>query len=132
MLMRLLRSHLQPYRKQIVLVTFLQLVQTVAALYLPRLNASIVDNGIARKDHPYIWRTGALMLVVTVAVLKLKALALILPVPERVHVGTLAGAAVTPTLGVQTPEEPPAERSRVSPLPVSMPKLVMLVVGSAD
>jgi ATP-binding cassette, subfamily B, multidrug efflux pump len=64
-LTRLLRTHLRPYRKLIAIVMVLQLVQTIAALFLPRLNASIVDNGIAKKDQPFIWRTGGLMLGVT-------------------------------------------------------------------
>jgi ATP-binding cassette, subfamily B, multidrug efflux pump len=66
MLTRLLQTHLRPYRKLIAIVMVLQLVQTMAALFLPRLNASIVDNGIAKKDQPFIWRTGGLMLGVTV------------------------------------------------------------------
>jgi ATP-binding cassette, subfamily B, multidrug efflux pump len=64
-LTRLLQTHLRPYRKLIAIVMVLQLVQTIAALFLPRLNASIVDNGIAKKDQPFIWRTGGLMLGVT-------------------------------------------------------------------
>src|SRR5262245_31979206 len=44
----------------------LQLVQTSATLYLPSLNAHIIDKGIARNDHAYIWRTGLLMLGVTI------------------------------------------------------------------
>jgi ATP-binding cassette, subfamily B, multidrug efflux pump len=46
-------------------VVVLQLVQTIAALFLPRLNASIVDNGIAKNDQPFIWRTGGVMIAVT-------------------------------------------------------------------
>jgi ATP-binding cassette, subfamily B, multidrug efflux pump len=65
MLIRLLRLHLRPYRKPIFLLIGLQFIQSIAALYLPRLNARIVDLGIARNDHPYIWRSGALMLAVT-------------------------------------------------------------------
>ena len=42
-----------------------QLLQTIAALYLPTLNASIIDQGIATGDNAYIWRTGAIMLGVT-------------------------------------------------------------------
>lgn len=44
----------------------LQLVQTIAALYLPRLNARIIDKGVARDDHGVIWRTGGVMLAVSV------------------------------------------------------------------
>ena len=65
MLIRLLRSHLGAYRGLLTLVVLLQLVQTIATLYLPSLNADIIDKGIARDDQAYIWRTGLLMLGVT-------------------------------------------------------------------
>lgn len=66
MLIRLLRSHLREYRGALAAVVALQLVQTSATLYLPSLNAHIIDRGIARNDHAYIWRTGLVMLGVTV------------------------------------------------------------------
>ena len=65
MLIPLLRRHLRPFRPALVAVVLLQLVQTVASLYLPSLNAHIIDRGIARNDQGYIWRTGLLMLGVT-------------------------------------------------------------------
>ena len=65
MLITLLRRQLRAYRPVLVVVVLLQLVQTVATLYLPSLNASIIDRGIALDDRPYIWRTGALMLGVS-------------------------------------------------------------------
>ena len=67
MLIRLLRTHLGRYRWALTAVMGLQLVQTVATLYLPTLNADIIDNGIARDDRSYIWRTGLLMLAITLA-----------------------------------------------------------------
>ena len=65
MLIRLLRTHLSKYRRVLVAVVALQFVQTAAALYLPTLNADIIDKGVVTGDNAYIWRTGALMLVVT-------------------------------------------------------------------
>jgi ATP-binding cassette subfamily B multidrug efflux pump len=65
MLTRLLISHLRPYRRMLALVVVLQSVQALAALYLPRLNARIIDKGIATGDTGYIWRTGSFMLIVT-------------------------------------------------------------------
>ncbi len=62
MLIRLLKRHLSPYVGPLVAVGVLQFVQTLAALLLPRLNASIIDNGILKKNQPYIWRLGAIML----------------------------------------------------------------------
>jgi ATP-binding cassette subfamily B protein len=64
-LVPLLRRHLGPYRNQIAVVVVFQLVQSIANLYLPGLNAEIIDRGIVTGDIPYIWRTGGIMLAVT-------------------------------------------------------------------
>jgi ATP-binding cassette subfamily B protein len=65
MLIRLLRTFLRPYRRAITAVAVLQLVQTLATLYLPTLNADIIDNGVITGDTHYILRTGGIMLVVS-------------------------------------------------------------------
>ncbi|QJY48276.1 ABC transporter ATP-binding protein [Pseudonocardia broussonetiae] len=65
MLIRLLREYLRPYRRPLVAVVVLQFVGTMAALYLPSLNAAIIDQGIARGDTGYIVTTGGWMLLVT-------------------------------------------------------------------
>ena len=61
----LLRQYLRPYARQISIVMALLLVQAIANLYLPSLNADIINNGIAKGDTDYIIRTGGFMLVVT-------------------------------------------------------------------
>ncbi|SPF06238.1 putative multidrug export ATP-binding/permease protein [Streptomyces sp. MA5143a] len=61
-LIRLLRSHLRPYKKPIALLVLLQFVQTCATLYLPTLNADIIDNGVVEGDTGYILAFGALMI----------------------------------------------------------------------
>jgi ATP-binding cassette, subfamily B, multidrug efflux pump len=66
-LIRLFRTFLRPYRRDLALVVLLQLVQTLATLYLPTLNADIIDNGVITGDTGYIVRTGGLMLVVALA-----------------------------------------------------------------
>ena len=66
MLATLLKTYLYKYRWLLVAVVGLQLVQTSATLYLPSLNADIIDKGIARNDHGYIWSTGLLMLGITI------------------------------------------------------------------
>lgn len=66
MLISLLRSHLRPYRQPIILILLFQLVSTIASLYLPGLNAQIIDQGVVTGDTAYIVRTGAVMLAVTV------------------------------------------------------------------
>jgi ATP-binding cassette subfamily B multidrug efflux pump len=65
MLLRLLRTHLRRYRGPLWVVVALQLVSTMAMLYLPRLNADIIDQGIARGDTGYILGTGGWMLLIT-------------------------------------------------------------------
>ncbi|MDX6760502.1 ABC transporter ATP-binding protein [Streptomyces sp. F8] len=65
MLIRLLRTHLGPYRKPVAALVLLQLLQTSASLYLPTLNADIIDNGVVNGDTGYILRFGALMLGVS-------------------------------------------------------------------
>jgi ATP-binding cassette subfamily B protein len=62
---RLLRQRLRPYWRQIVLVMALLLVQTIANLYLPTLNADIINNGVVTGDTAYIIKAGAVMLGVT-------------------------------------------------------------------
>ncbi|WP_329253779.1 ABC transporter ATP-binding protein/permease [Actinoallomurus sp. NBC_01490] len=64
MLIRLLRAYLRPYRKPLALVVAFQLVQTLATLYLPSLNADIIDDGVVKGDTGYIMRTGGIMLAV--------------------------------------------------------------------
>src|SRR6478609_8072555 len=65
MLLRLLRIHLRPYVGLLTAVVVLQLVGTIASLYLPTLNADIIDNGVAKGDTDYIVSTGGIMLAVT-------------------------------------------------------------------
>ena len=65
MLLRLLRERLVPYRNLLAAVVVFQFVGVVAMLYLPSLNADIIDKGVTVGDTGYIVRTGALMLGVT-------------------------------------------------------------------
>ena len=64
-MIRLLRMGLRPYRLSIVFVVFLVLVQVIANLYLPTLNADIINNGVVTGDTAYILKIGAIMLGVT-------------------------------------------------------------------
>ncbi|QQS01689.1 MAG: ABC transporter ATP-binding protein [Austwickia sp.] len=63
MLTKVLRDHLRPYRGYLTAVAVLQLIGTIASLYLPSLNADIIDNGVAKGDTAYIWRVSVFMLV---------------------------------------------------------------------
>ncbi|MFK4542776.1 ATP-binding cassette subfamily B multidrug efflux pump [Streptomyces tendae] len=62
MLIRLLRTYLRPYKKPIALLVALQFLQTCASLYLPTLNADIIDDGVVKGDSGYILSYGALMI----------------------------------------------------------------------
>src|SRR5665647_2508953 len=64
-MIRLLRERLKPYWRQILVVLVLLLVQAIANLYLPTLNADIINNGVLTGDTAYILKTGGLMLLVT-------------------------------------------------------------------
>ena len=75
MLIRLLRSHLRPYRRPLMLVVLLQAGQATAGLYLPRLNGRIIDEGVAAGDTATIWRLGSVMLVMTLVQVALSVVA---------------------------------------------------------
>ncbi|WP_432038170.1 ABC transporter ATP-binding protein [Streptomyces cucumeris] len=67
MLVRLIRGYLRPHARTIALIVLLQLVQTLATLYLPSLNADIIDGGVVEGDTGYILRIGGFMIAVTLA-----------------------------------------------------------------
>jgi ATP-binding cassette subfamily B protein len=64
MLVRLLREYLRPYARSIWVVIALQLVGTIASLYLPSLNGDIIDQGVAAGDTGYILAVGGIMLAI--------------------------------------------------------------------
>ena len=65
MLISLLRTYLAPYRAQLAGVLVLQLISVIAMLYLPSLNADLIDDGVTKGDIGYIWTTGLWMLAVS-------------------------------------------------------------------
>ena len=67
MLIQLLRARLGPYRTAIWLVVLFQFIQTLATLYLPTLNADLIDNGVVKGDTGYIMRIGGGMVAITLA-----------------------------------------------------------------
>ncbi|MFB6611926.1 ABC transporter ATP-binding protein [Agromyces sp. NPDC056379] len=67
MLMKLLRRHLRPYWALLLGVIVFQLAQSIASLYLPTLNADIIDDGVAKGDTGFIISTGGVMLAITLA-----------------------------------------------------------------
>lgn len=65
MLLRVVKEYLSRYRRWLLIVVSLQLVGTIASLYLPSLNADIIDNGVVAGDTGYIVRVGLVMLAVS-------------------------------------------------------------------
>ncbi|SDG62375.1 ABC transporter ATP-binding protein [Microbacterium pygmaeum] len=65
MLGKLLIRYLKTYRWLLVALLVFQIISAVATLYLPRLNADIIDQGVSKGDVGYIWSTGALMLAIS-------------------------------------------------------------------
>ena len=62
---KLLTRYLRPYRVQLLIVLVLVTIQALSNLYLPSLNADIINNGVSKGDTGYIIRTGTYMLLVT-------------------------------------------------------------------
>ena len=65
MLLRLLRRYARPYRRPLAVVAAFQVVSTLASLYLPTINAAIIDDGVAKGDTGVIVELGGMMLGVT-------------------------------------------------------------------
>ncbi|AFR30463.1 ABC transporter ATP-binding protein [Arthrobacter sp. Rue61a] len=65
MLWKVLVRFLRPHQRLLIAVVIFQLAQSIASLYLPTLNADIIDNGVATGDTDYILRMGGLMLLIT-------------------------------------------------------------------
>jgi ATP-binding cassette subfamily B protein len=86
MLYRLLRTHLTPYAVPLALLLALQLVGTLASLYLPSLNGRIIDEGVATGDTGFILTAGAAMLAVS--------LVQILATIGATRIGALTSASV--------------------------------------
>ncbi len=64
MLLRLIRDRIRPYAGHLAAIVVLQFFATVAMLFLPSINAEIIDNGVVAGDVGYIWRRGGVMLLV--------------------------------------------------------------------
>jgi ATP-binding cassette, subfamily B, multidrug efflux pump len=65
MLLALLRQYIRPYRRLVAVLMVLQMISTLATLYLPTVNATIIDDGVAKGDTAAIVRLGMVMLGVT-------------------------------------------------------------------
>ena len=87
MLIKLLRRFLRPYRRPIAVIVALQFLATLAMLYLPTLNADIIDTGVLTGNTGYIWRTGGLMLAITLGQIACQICAVYLAARTAMAVG---------------------------------------------
>ena len=62
MLTQILKKYLRPYKMQVYLILLMLLIQAIASLYLPNLNADLINNGVAKGNVGYIWHIGEIML----------------------------------------------------------------------
>jgi len=69
LLTKILKQYLRPYRKSVAFIVLLLLVQAIASLYLPSLNADLINNGVTKGNIGYIWKTGAIMLAASALVM---------------------------------------------------------------
>ena len=65
MLIKLMRSHLLPYKKLLVMVFAMQLIAVTCTMILPTINEKLIDNGILKANTSYIWKLGGIMLVIS-------------------------------------------------------------------
>jgi ATP-binding cassette, subfamily B, multidrug efflux pump len=105
MLIRLLRAYLQPYRRQLAAVVVFQLCGTIASLYLPTLNADIIDRGVATGDTGYIMSTGGLMLLVTLVQIASSVVAVYFAAQAAMGVGRDLRAGVFAHVGTFSARE---------------------------
>lgn len=87
MLGKLLARYLGPYKWYIVGVIVFQMVSVIANLYLPTLNAQIIDKGVAVGDVGMIWKQGAWMLAVSFAQIAASVIALVLAARASMMMG---------------------------------------------
>lgn len=99
MLWNLLKAHLAPYKYELYMVIGLQLVATIAALFLPSLNADIIDHGIVRGDTGYILQTGLVMLGVSLIQITAMAVAVYYGARAAMGMGRDLRAAIFARVG---------------------------------
>jgi len=69
LLTQILKSYLRPYKRQVYLILLMLLIQAIASLYLPNLNADLINNGVAKGNIGYIWHIGGIMFASSALVL---------------------------------------------------------------
>lgn len=105
MLWKLLVEYLRPHRGLLLAVVVFQLAQSIASLYLPTLNADIIDEGVAKGDTGYILRVGTLMLVITLVQIACAVTAVYFGAKAAMGVGRDLRAAIFTRVGAFSEQE---------------------------
>ena len=93
-LVGLLRHFMRPYAGSLCLITILIVVQAAGNLYLPNLNADIINEGVVTGDTGYIWRAGGIMAIIVLAIAAASIVAVYLSSRAAMEVGAALRAAV--------------------------------------
>jgi len=93
-LIKILRAFLRPYSRPLALIVALQLAATIATLYLPTLNADIIDNGVVKGDTGYIMTLGGVMLAISLGQILCSIVAVFYSARTSMAVGRNLRAAV--------------------------------------
>ena len=112
MLWKLLVEYLRPHRQLLIAVVIFQLAQSIASLYLPTLNADIIDEGVAKGDPGVILNLGALMLAITLLQIICAVIAVCFGAKAAMGVGRDLRGAIFTRVG-----EFPSRKSRSSARP---------------
>lgn len=105
MLTRILRTYLAPYKGAVTVLLALQLVATIAALFLPSLNGRIIDEGVALGDTDTIFRLGAVMLAVSLVQILATVLAIYLAARASAGLGRDLRAGIFHHIGTFSAQE---------------------------
>ncbi|MDJ0315667.1 ABC transporter ATP-binding protein [Arthrobacter antibioticus] len=65
MLLKLIARNLAPHKGPLIAIVLLQFLSTLGTLYLPTLNADIIDDGVVKGNIDVIWSLGQWMLLIT-------------------------------------------------------------------
>ncbi|MBO0745014.1 MAG: ABC transporter ATP-binding protein [Candidatus Dormibacteraeota bacterium] len=90
--------YLRPHWRALLVIVLLVAAQTIGNLYIPNLNADIINNGVVKGDIGYIWRTGAVMGVIAVAIGVLAIVAAYLSARTAMAIGAELRASVFSTV----------------------------------
>ncbi|MEV8085370.1 ABC transporter ATP-binding protein [Pseudarthrobacter oxydans] len=105
MLWKLLVEYLRPHRTLLLAVVVFQLAQSIASLYLPTLNADIIDEGVAKANIGYILSLGGVMLAITLLQIVCAVIAVYVAAKAAMGVGRDLRGAIFKRVGEFSEQE---------------------------